>query len=133
MEALKSLGDIEFTSELWIFMLPGILMLIDFITGIVNAWKKHEIKSSKMREGLAKKCGESLVLIIGELLTVSIKTPSYFIKALSFYIIVMELISICENFDKLGVPIPRPIKRALKNANDKIQNELEKEEDEDGK
>ena len=131
METFKKLGEIEFTNEFWIFMLPGILMLIDFLTGLVNAWKRHEIKSSKMREGLAKKYGESLALIIGELLVISIRVPEYFIKAISGYIILMELISICENVDKLGVPIPGFIKRALKKADEKIQNDSGKE-DEDG-
>lgn len=131
METFEKLGEIEFTNEFWIFMLPGILMLIDFLTGLVNAWKRHEIKSSKMREGLAKKYGESLALIIGELLVISIRVPEYFIKAISGYIILMELISICENVDKLGVPIPGFIKRALKKTNEKIQNDSGKE-DEDG-
>lgn len=131
METIKKLGDIEFTNEIWIFMLPGILMLIDFLTGLINAWRRHEIKSSRMREGLAKKCGETLVLIIGELFVVAVKVPSYFIKALSGYIILMELISICENLDKLGVPIPGFIERALKKTDEKIQNDSGKE-DEDG-
>jgi hypothetical protein len=34
----------------------------------------------------------------------------------------MELISICENLEKLGVPIPKPIKRILKDASEKIDN-----------
>ena len=35
----------------------------------------------------------------------------------------MELISICENLDKMGVPIPKFIKKALRNAEYKIQND----------
>ena len=87
-----------------------------------------------MREGLAKKCGESLVLVIGELFTVAIAMPPYFIVALSGYIIIMELISICENLDKLGVPIPGWVKKSLKNAEEKIQNDPKNKdkEDEDG-
>ena len=131
METLRKLGDIEFSNEFWIFMLPGILMLTDFITGFIKAWKKHEIKSSKMREGLAKKYGEFVCLIIGELFVVSVKVPSYFIKAISGYIILMELISITENLDIIGVPIPKPIKRALKVINEKIQNDG-KEDKNDG-
>lgn len=134
MDTLRKLGDIQFTKELWIFIIPGALMLIDFFSGLLNAWVKHEIKSSKMREGLAKKCGESLVLVIGELFTIAIEMPPYFIVALSAYIIIMELISICENLDKLGVPIPNWVKKALKNAEEKIQNDPKNEdkEDEDG-
>ena len=45
----------------------------------------------------------------------------------------MELISICENFEELGVPIPKFIKRALAVTNDKIVNEEKKDDKEDEK
>jgi phage-related holin len=40
----------------------------------------------------------------------------------------MELISICENLEKLGVPIPKFIKKALMVANTEI-NEDDKKDD----
>lgn len=134
METFKELGQLKFTKELWLFIIPGTLMLIDFLTGLINAWVKKEIKSSKMREGLGKKCGESFVLIIGQIFTVGISLPVYFLVGLSGYIILMELISICENLDKLGVPVPGWIKKSLKSYRDKIQNDPnnQREEDKDG-
>ena len=131
METLNKLGEIQFTSELWLFMIPGILMLIDFITGLLNAWKRGEIKSSKMREGLIKKCGETLILIIGEMFTIALSISSAIITAISWYIIIMELISICENFDKMGVPLPGFIKKALKTSMDKIQNDGKEDKNND--
>ena len=56
-DALKDLG---FSSEIWVFAIPVALMIIDFITGFINAWAKHEIKSYKMRIGLGKKIGETV-------------------------------------------------------------------------
>lgn len=134
METFKELGQLKFTKELWLFIVPGTLMLIDFLTGLINAWIKNEIKSSKMREGLGKKCGETVVLIIGQMFTVAISLPAYFLIGLSGYIILMELISICENLDKLGVPIPNWIKKSLKSYRDKIQNDSynRRKEDKDG-
>lgn len=128
METLRKLGDIQFANELWVFIIPGVLMLIDFITGLLNAWIKNDVKSSKMREGLAKKCGETIILIIGELFTLAICLPKYFITAVSLYIIIMELISICENLDKMNVPIPGFVKKALKTTQEKIQNDSGKED-----
>lgn len=131
METLKKIGEIQFRNELWLFIIPGVLMLIDFISGLLNAWVKNEVKSSKMREGLVKKCGETLILIIGEMFTIAADLPIYIITSISGYIIIMELISICENLDKMNVPIPKFIKKALKSAEEKIQNDDGKE-DKDG-
>jgi hypothetical protein len=35
----------------------------------------------------------------------------------------MELVSIFENLDKMGVPIPKFVKKALRNASYKLENE----------
>lgn len=111
------------TNEYRIFVIPFALMLVDFVTGIVHAWSTGHLKSYKMREGLNRKVAELSILIIGYLFTWTLGLPKYIIAALIFYIIIMELVSICENLDKMGVKIPKFIQKALKNAEYKIQNE----------
>lgn len=115
MTAEQIFRNIEFASAAWVFVLPLILMVLDFATGILNAWKRHEIKSSKMREGLVKKFGELVILIIGELIVYATMIPgkNQIMSFLSLYICVMELISITENLDLLGVPLPAFIVKAL--------------------
>ena len=49
---MEYLGSLEFTNIIWVFILPLILMLIDIVTGYVNAWKTKKIDSSKMRDGI---------------------------------------------------------------------------------
>lgn len=107
--------NIEFASPTWVFVTPLILMLLDFATGLGNAYKRHEIKSSIMRSGLMKKFGEVVILIIGELIVYATIIPArhQIMNVLALYISVMELISIAENLDLLGVPLPRFIVRAL--------------------
>lgn len=109
----KILESVKFTNEIWVFVIPGILMAIDMLTGSLNAWVKQDFKSFRMRQGLVKKCGEIAILGIGELFTVGMVLPMYILSGISFYIIFMELISICENLQKMGVPIPKFIKKAL--------------------
>lgn len=109
----KVLESVKFVNETWVFMIPGILMAIDILTGSLNAWAKQDFKSYKMRQGLVKKCGEVTILGIGELFTIGMILPTYIMSGISFYIIFMELISICENLQKMGVPIPKFIKKAL--------------------
>lgn len=134
METLKEFTNVTFTREQWVYIVPGVLMLIDFLSGFLNAWKRNEIKSSKMREGFIKKCGETLGIIVVEILRVSMGLNKGFVIAASTYIILMELISICENLDKIGVPVPSFIKKALKSAHEKIQNDPNNlgKEDKDG-
>lgn len=116
-----SLENLRFANEFWIFILPTILMAIDVITGSINAWAKSDFKSYKMRQGLVKKCGEIVILGVGTLFKFAFGLPWYVLAGIAMYIIFMELISICENLDKMGVPIPKFISKALNNAKDKIE------------
>lgn len=123
------LDKVKFANEIWVFIIPGILMAIDILTGSLNAWAKSNFKSFKMREGLVKKCGEITILAIGQLFTIGLVLPTYIMSGVSFYIIFMELISICENLQKMGVPIPKFIKKAL----DDTEKALEEKESIDSK
>lgn len=127
------ISRVQFANVAWIFIVPISLMGIDYATGILNAWLKGEIKSKKMREGLAKKFGELCILMIGAIFTYGLKAPAIILNFVSVYIMIMESISICENLNKLGVPIPKFIKKALSEANETIQNHGEKKPDEEEK
>lgn len=115
------LNNLQFTKDFWIVLLPSILMALDVATGFINAWAKNEIKSSVMRQGLARKFGELTVIAIGQLFFFALGLPKYCVGFISFYIILMELVSILENLDKLGVPIPKFIRKVLNNAEKKIE------------
>ena len=115
MTAEQIINQINFASPTWVFVVPCVLMVLDFATGFLNAAVKHEIKSSIMRTGLAKKAGEIVILVIGELIVYATVIPikSEIMNFLSIYISLMELISIMENLALLGVPVPGFIVRAL--------------------
>lgn len=109
-----------------LLILPFVLMIIDFVTGIFNAWATGHLKSYKMREGLNKKFAEISMITISILFTWVLEIPNYISYGITVYVVLMELISICENLDKMGVPIPKFVKRALRNAEYKIQNQNER-------
>lgn len=134
MEEIQNIvSQLHYKNELWAIMIPIILMALDILTGLVNAWIKNEIDSSKLRKGLAKKMGEITVILIGEIFVVGFCLPFVVFTGISIYIVIMELISICENLEKIGVPIPKFIKNALAVSNNKIQNgSKDDKEDEDG-
>ena len=114
-ELMSTLQGFEFRNVFWYLILPLILMGFDVLTGFLNAWIRHEVKSAKLRAGLSKKVGELSILVIGELFTFALGLPSEVMKFLAFYIIFMELTSIIENLDKLGVPIPKSITKVINN------------------
>ena len=75
MTAEQLINQINFASPTWVFVVPLILMALDFATGFLNAFNKHEVKSSVMRTGLAKKAGEVVILVIGELIVYATVIP----------------------------------------------------------
>lgn len=125
------LEKIHFTSSLWVIAIPIILMTVDIFTGLTNAWIKKEVDSSKLRKGLGKKIGEIATLFVGEIFIVGLNVSTMLVSGISIYLIVMELISICENLEKLGVPIPSFIRKALAVTNDNIVNDKLKEDKEE--
>ena len=125
-EAMASAEDYK------LLLLPFILMVLDFLTGITHAWATGHLKSYKMREGLNKKVGEICILLIGYIFTWTINAPKYLMIGLTIYIVIMELISLSENLDKMGVPLPKPLKKALRNAEYKVTEGEKKEDKKEG-
>lgn len=122
-EFIDVVMNFRFVNEFWTLVTPLCLMGIDIITGAVNAFAKKQFKSKKMRMGLSKKTGEIAILVIGELFSFSLGLPHYIMSCISFYIIMMEFMSIMENIDKMGVPLPKFISEVINNKDDTISEE----------
>ena len=130
---LNDLRDAMASAEDYkLLLLPFILMVLDFLTGITHAWATGHLKSYKMRDGLNKKVGEICILLVGYIFTWTINAPKYLMIGLTIYIVIMELISLSENLDKMGVPLPKPLKKALRNAEYKAIEGEKKEEKKEG-
>lgn len=123
MEIVEIFANVTDSDYYKVLLLPLILMIIDFCTGVFNAWATGHLKSYKMREGLNKKCGELTIIIVGLLAQWALNVPWMIVFFLDAYVCIMETVSIAENLDRMGVPIPKIFRIALKNAEYKIQNE----------
>lgn len=123
MELLEVFKELHFQSMFWLLMLPSALMAIDVITGLMGAWIRKDFQSTKMRSGLAKKAGELLVILIGILFTYGMGIPDMILTCISLYIILMELMSVIENLDQLGVPLPKSLKDVVNNVGQSLQND----------
>lgn len=111
---MEELMNLNFTSIWWTIGVPLILMVLDIITGYYNAWKDNEVSSSKMRDGLGKKCAELCYIVVGFLFKFAfgVEIVMYFMV---IYVCYMEIVSLFENCAKLGLPIPSKIKEKLNN------------------
>lgn len=118
---LELVSQFRFRNEIWVLFIPLALMAIDVVTGIVKAWVNKDFKSAVMRTGLGKKAGEIVILVVGELVSYGLLLPAAVMNGVSFYIIFMEAVSVLENVDKLGVPIPKFVKDAINNVDSTLQ------------
>lgn len=114
--------NIQWTNELWAIITPLILIILDVLTGVVKAWKNNDFQSSKMRAGLSKKFGEIVYVLVGILTKFALGTNvlTYFLVG---YICIMEVSSLLENCDELGVAIPQKIKDKINNIDKKSGDE----------
>lgn len=107
------------------FLCAVIFILIDFVTGMISAFRQHCFDSSKMREGLLNKLGELCALILGfctdkalPYLDIGINIPVF--SAIASYISLMEIFSTIEN---LGGISPKLVPEELKKYFKKIESE----------
>lgn len=110
----KLFGDFTINFNLlWIALISGIIL--DFITGIMKAYKKDgRILSSKLRDGGFKKCGIILVCIMSLGLS-ELFSDTYFIisNGVLCYYVYTEIVSVTENLNALGVPLPPILSKIL--------------------
>lgn len=106
--------EIHFTSIWWAILAPMILIILDVLTGVIIAWKNNDFKSATMRAGLSKKFGELVYVLVGILTKFALGTEMILYFTV-FYICLMELSSLAENCDKLGVKMPDKLKDKLNN------------------
>lgn len=94
-----------------------LMMAVDIVTGFIQAWINHNLKSRKMSEGILKKTGLLLVLmavvpftfVLPQLISTSVILVVYGLETGN------ELISISENLKKMGIDVKilNPIIRRL--------------------
>ena len=112
------INDLHWTSLSWCILAPLILIILDILTGVTIAWKNNDYKSTIMRAGLSKKFGEIVYILVGIMTKYAIGMDAilYFLVG---YICIMEISSLAENCDILGVKMPEKLKEKLNNIDTK--------------
>ena len=127
---LLSLITIEINELIIPFITLIVIMLLDYITGIVKAWQKANLNSSIGIKGIIKKVFNIFLVIIGVVLDIIIiyifpemQVKMLFSMMITFYIIINEIISILENINELGIKIPKFVEKLISKLKNKIDDD----------
>lgn len=90
-----------------------IFILLDIVSGYGAALKNSNVSSSKMREGIFKKCGSVLVMLcavavehMGSYVGIADSITDAVVYGVCALLVVMELTSVLENACKLNPDLP---------------------------
>ena len=97
-----------------------IVIVLDYITGLMCGWANHDLESNKATKGLFKKMFIFFYIIIAHRLDVLMHVD-YIRIGVCYMYAVGEVLSIMENGTKLGLPVPTPIQKALKILNETVE------------
>jgi len=98
-----------------------VLMIIDYITGLLKGFKNKNISSSRSYQGIGKKMVMLLIVAAATKIDPLIEGMAVRTVVAMFYV-ATEFLSILENAVILGIPIPTKLRLALEQCRDK-QNE----------
>lgn len=93
-----------------------LVMVLDFITGLMCGATNHELSSEVCTKGLFKKLFILVYVMVANHLD-NLLDVNYIRSAVCYMYATGEVLSIIENGVTLGVPIPAPIKKALEVLN----------------
>lgn len=114
--------EINFAMDLSLLMrLFGLLITIDFLTGVLANAKLGKLKSRTCSNGLFRSMGEIIVLGTFMLINEFIPNVHDYLEMFTIGFILKELMSICENLIKLDVWLPQPLMKFLSVGLDKAE------------
>ena len=115
---METVAQVHFTSNMWSILLPVILMGADILTGCIQSSVNGTWDSTKMRKGLFRKSAEIIIIVLAYVIQVAVALPIDIFIFISIYVCIMEILSVIENLDQAGLPVPSWITGRLKKAMD---------------
>lgn len=105
-----------------------VLMVIDYISGVMVAISKKEWSSEVGFKGISKKGYILMFVVVGNIIDTRILGQGSAIRtAVIFFYISNEGGSIVENAVNLGIPVPKKLKDVLIQLKDEESDEIKKE------
>ena len=87
-----------------------VLIVLDYISGVIAAAVKKELSSAVGAKGIAKKVFMLLIVVVANIVDVNVIGEGHALRTvvILFYI-ANECISLIENAGELGVPVPKKL------------------------
>ena len=114
---------INFGVDIIVMMrLFAFLILVDFILGVIAAGKENKLKSRTCSNGIFRSIGELFILTFFVIMNKLIpNVHDYLIMFIALFI-VKELLSVCENLQRLDVWLPKFVVNFLPTLAEQIDN-----------
>ena len=90
-----------------------VLIVIDYISGILGAALHGELKSKVGFRGITKKVFILFLVAAAHVIDGIVGTNAMFREAVIFFFIANELLSLIENAGKIGLPVPGILEKAV--------------------
>lgn len=99
----------------WSVMLSILLtfVIIDYVTGLVAAFKEGKLKSDVGLWGIAKKVMIFGIVTVAHLIDTALGEAHLFRDTAIFFYLSNELLSLIENAGRIGAPIPPALQKAV--------------------
>lgn len=88
-----------------IFLLCGIFVFADVLTGYLKAFKNKKVNSSISRDGYIKKIGWIIAILLGFLVDMLVEVNLFLIGS-AIVCVATEGISFYENLGEIGIDLP---------------------------
>lgn len=118
-----------------------VVMLLDYITGMVKAWEAGELSSKIGIKGILKKLGYLVIVSVAcvvdwcvrygvESVGMDWKFEFLFASIVLLWLVINELISILENVSAIGAPVPAFLTKIIGKLKTNTENKVGDNEDE---
>lgn len=91
-----------------------VLIIIDYISGIVAAVIEKKLSSEAGAQGIAKKIFMLLIVAVANIVDINVIGEGHVLKSVTvLFYLANECISLLENAGRLGVPVPNKLLKVL--------------------
>ncbi len=122
----------ELGALLPVVLVLTVVMVIDYLTGIIKAGMSGTLNSTKGANGFVKKLmyivtvavacvADYMITYTAQQFGWDFSTKAYFAILVAVWLIVNEAVSIIENLDEIGVPMPAFLGKVFQRVKDRVE------------
>ena len=113
MAALGGLSGYLFPGLAGPLYMLMVLLVLDYITGMLKATVTKTLSSRIGSKGIVKKVFMLVIIVVSSMIDVSLNLNATMVTMTLFFYIANEALSILENAVEIGVPVPEKLKELL--------------------